>query len=177
MAVWIALIRGINVSGKNMVPMKTLAADLAESGASDVKTYLQSGNVVLSHKAKTAAPVEALVAKTIESRHGFRPSVMCLSARELAEAAAANPFKSAEANHKEMHLVVLAEEPSAAAIAGLAKYKTTEDYAVIGRRLYLHTPGGLLSSKIAERPDRLLGVAATSRNWRTVMALTEMTST
>ena len=176
MATWIALIRGINVSGKNMVPMNMLAADLTAAGATDVKTYLQSGNVVLSHKAKTAADVEALVAKAIETRHGFRPSVMVLSVGDFAEAALANPFKAAEANHKEMHLVFLAEEPSVAAVAGLAKYKSTESYEVIGRRLYLHTPGGLLSSKIAERPDKLLGVAATARNWRTVIALRNMTT-
>jgi uncharacterized protein (DUF1697 family) len=172
--VWIALIRGINVGGKNMVPMKTLAADLSDAGCQDVKTYLQSGNVVLKCKAKTAAAVETLVAEAIESRHRFRPSVLCLTAAELAEAVAANPFKAAEADHKTLHVVFLAGAPAAAAISGLAKYKTTDEYEVTGKRMYLHTPDGLLSSKIAERPDKLLGVAATARNWRTVMALQEM---
>lgn len=175
MPVWIVLIRGINVGGKNMVPMKTLAADLSASGCADVKTYLQSGNIVFSHKSKSARAVEDLVANAIETRHRFRPSVMCLSAAELAEAVAANPFKSAEANHKELHLVFLAAEPSNAAVEGLAKHKAGDNYAVIGRRLYLHTPGGLLSSKIADRPERLLGVPSTARNWRTVKALYEMT--
>lgn len=174
MATLIALIRGINVGGKNMVPMKTLVPDLEEAGCTKVKTYLQSGNVVLTHKSKNAAVVEALVAQTIVARHGFRPAVMALTAAELSETIAANPFKAAEANHKTMHVAFLADEPSAIAVAGLAKYKTTDDYAVIGRRLYLHTPEGLLSSKIAERPDKLLGVAATARNWRTVTALAAM---
>jgi uncharacterized protein (DUF1697 family) len=176
MPVWVALIRGINVGGKNMVPMKTLAADLTAAGATDVKTYLQSGNVVFASKVKTAAAAQTLVAKIIHDRHGFLPSVLCLSAAEMAAAVTGNPFKAAEANHKQLHVVFLAEEPSAAAVASLAKHKTTENYAVIGRRLYLHTPEGLLSSKIAERPDKMLGVAATARNWRTVMALAGMAS-
>jgi uncharacterized protein (DUF1697 family) len=175
MPAWIALIRGINVSGKNMVPMTTLSADLTAAGASDVRTYLQSGNVVFKHAAKTAAGAESTVADVIERRHGFRPRIMCLSPAELDRAARENPFKAAEANHKEMHLVFLAEEPAAAAVEGLARHRTTENYAVIGQRLYLHTPGGLLSSKIAERPEKLLGVGATARNWRTVTALAEMT--
>jgi uncharacterized protein (DUF1697 family) len=115
-----------------------------------------------------------MIAGVIEGRHGFRPQIVCLTGVELRAAAAENPFKQAEANHKELHLVFLAAEPSAEAVAGLAKHKTSDAYAVIGKRLYLHTPGGLLASKIAGRPEKLLGVGATARNWRTVTALLEL---
>jgi uncharacterized protein (DUF1697 family) len=174
MARWIALIRGINVGGKNMVPMKALVADLTAAGCEDVRHYLQSGNIVLSHKSKSAGTVAKLVSGTIERTRGFAPEVMVLSAQEVDAAIADNPFPEAEADHKSLHVVFLGAEPKSDDVARLRDIQKDERYEVKGKVMYLHTPKGLLSSKIAERPDKWLKVPATARNWRTVTALMEL---
>ena len=175
MGTWIALLRGINVGGRNMLPMKRLAALLEAAGCAGVRTYIQSGNVVFAHPARGTARLEKLIADVIKSEFGFSPQVMVLSAAELAAAAEANPWLEANDAPTSLHVYFLASEPAAPDLAAMKAIKRNNECFVLrGRVFYLFALDGVGQSKLAERAERLLGVAATARNWRTVTTLVEM---
>jgi len=171
----VALFRGINVGGNNRLPMKDLEALFAKNGCVDVKTYIQSGNVIFRSAMSDGARLAERLTAAVSSRHGFAPRVLVLTRRELERAAAGNPFPEADGNPKSVHLFFLTERPKKADLKSLEALKTkTERFALEGKVLYLHTPDGFGSSKLAQRAERLLGVEATARNWRTVTTLLEM---
>ncbi len=175
MATSVVLIRGINVVGRNRVVMKELVADLEAAGFADVRTYLQSGNVVLGSRLKSAAAVAKRVADTIETRSGFRPAVLVLDRKSLARIVKENPFPEATAEPKCLHVFFLDEPARAVDRAGIERLRIpSEAWHLTPRACYLHTPEGFGTSKLASRLEKLLGVPATARNWRTVEALVEM---
>lgn len=166
---WIALLRGINVGGGNKLPMASLRVILDGLGATDVQTYIQSGNAVFQHAETDAARVGDMIGNGIDQRHGFRPRVLALTAAEMARAAEANPFPNAETEPRTLHLYFLAEPstaPDIEAIRSLAS--SSETFELTDNVFYLHAPGGIGRSKLAQQVERLLGVEATARNWRTV---------
>jgi uncharacterized protein (DUF1697 family) len=172
---WIALLRGINVLGRNKVPMKELAASLERAGFSAVRTYLQSGNVVFRSTRSSASTLSASIARLMLDKFGFAPAVMVLSATELAEAIRFNPFPGAHRDHKSLHLFFLAGRPSNPDLQSLARLGAgREMFALKGSVFYLYTPDGFADSVLRSRFERCLGVAATGRNWRTANALLRM---
>lgn len=175
MTTWIALFRGINVGGKQMLPMKALAALLGKNGCIDVRTYIQSGNVVFRSRLGDAERVARRISTVVAASHSFEPRVFALTFAELRKAAAGNPFPQADDNPKSLHLFFLAERPTKPDLAALEALKANgEEFVLKGSVFYLHTPNGFGTSKLAERVERLLGVAATARNWRTVTTLLEL---
>ena len=176
MAVWIALFRGINVGGNRILPMKELTALLEKLGHSDVRTYIQSGNAVFRSGRKNAAEIARQIGAAVEKAKGFEPHVLVLSVADLARAILANPFPKAVTDHKSLHLFFLVSSPKKPNIAALNALKTTgESFAIVGKVFYLHTPDGFGKSKLATRVEALLGVEATARNWRTVLAVDDIT--
>lgn len=176
MNTWIALFRGINVGGKHMLPMKDLRALLEGEGCTDVKTYIQSGNVVFRSPLSDASRVATRLRSAVGKSYGFEPQVLILTRKDLERAVAANPFPDADANPKSLHLFFLFEKPGKPDTEAMDGIKTrTEAYALRDRVLYLHTPAGFGISKLAQRTERLLGVDATARNWRTVSTILELT--
>jgi uncharacterized protein (DUF1697 family) len=172
---WIALFRGINVGGNNMLPMKELAALIEALGGTRVRTYIQSGNVVFGGCGTDAAELTSRIEAAVLKKHGFTPRVLLLMHTQLERAAIANPFRDAEAGPKTLHVAFLAERPKNPDLAGLdAIRQDSEKYALDGKVFYLNTPGGFGKSRLAERYEKLLGVTATARNWNTVMKLREM---
>ncbi len=172
MATWIALLRGINVSGKNLLPMKELVADLESLGYENVRTYIQSGNAIFESPARSGARLGDAISEAIESRHGFRPPVLVLSRRDLAQAIDANPFPEAEDDPKSVHLLFLAERPPRPDLAALEALRAaSERFELEGKVMYLHAPEGIARSKLAARAEKTLGVDGTGRNWRTVRKL------
>ena len=166
---WIALLRGINVGGGNKLPMASLRAILDGLGATDVQTYIQSGNAVFRHAETDAAKVGDMIGNGIHQRHGFRPRVLALTAAEMARSADANPFPSAETEPKTLHLYFLAEPSTAPDIEAIrALASGSETFRLTDSVFYLHAPDGIGRSKLAQQVERLLGVEATARNWRTV---------
>lgn len=168
MTVRIALLRGVNVGGNNRLPMKMLVSILESLGCGNVRTYIQSGNAVYE-----GAAIANDISARIKETAGFRPHVFVMTATALKKAADQCPFgKEAAASPKHVHLFFLDGVPSAAGVAELGALKSPrEDFAVMAKTLYLHTPEGLAGSKIAEKIDRVLGVTTTARNWNTVEAL------
>lgn len=175
MPVWIVLLRGVNVGGRNKLPMKAFAADLEAIGCQDVRTYIQSGNAVVRSSQRSAGRFQAAIAERIEAEHGFSPGVQVLTAAHLAAAIEANPYPDAVSEPKTLHAYFLASKPKGADLDGLARLQTaSERFELTDRVFYLHAPDGIGRSKLAANVERLLGVETTARNWRTVEALAEL---
>jgi uncharacterized protein (DUF1697 family) len=169
----IALLRGINVGGKAMVPMAKLRAMFADLGFADAATLLQSGNVVFTAKGKTAALERKLEAEAAQ-RFGRAISFMVRSASEWRSIIAKNPFR-AESKADPGHLVVMCfkDKPSASAVKALqAAIKGRETFRAAGHHAYIVYPDGIGRSKLANALiERTLDTSGTARNWNTVLKL------
>lgn len=172
---YVALLRGINVGGRNVLRMAELRSLLEASGLADVRTYIQSGNVVFHSDEADPAGIARTVAGAVEAEHGFAPEVMVLRADEMAAAVAGVPWPDVEVASKALHLWFLAEPPADPDLAGLAAVAgPTERFELVGRVFYLHAPDGIGRSKLAERVERALGVPGTARNGRTVAKVLDL---
>ncbi|MCC6874621.1 MAG: DUF1697 domain-containing protein [Sandaracinaceae bacterium] len=168
-ATHIAFLRGINVGGKRSLPMKRLVAIFEAAGGEDVRTYIQSGNVVF--RARRAAGLAERVTEDIEEQFGFQVPVVLRTAGELGAVPGACPFPASEP--KALHVAFLAERPPDSKIALLDPSRSPGDrFAVIGKDIHLCLPNGVGKSKLTnEYFDRALGTTSTLRNWRTVLEL------
>jgi uncharacterized protein (DUF1697 family) len=174
---YIALFRGINVGGNNMLPMKDLKLLLERNGCLDVRTYIQSGNVILRSATADTARFANQVAAAVGKSHGFEPRVLMLTQSDLERAVKGNPFPEAADNPKSLHLFFLAEPSKDPDLKSLEAVKNnSERFALKGRVFYLYTPDGFGTSKLASKVEKVLGVQTTARNWRTVTTLLEMAS-
>lgn len=174
----VALLRGINVGGKNKLPMTTLVTLFEAAGCTDVRTYIQSGNVVFRAPATTVAGLPARIAAAISRDTGLAVPVVMRSAPELAAIARANPFLGRDATTEALHVMFLADRPTPAAVSSLDPARSPPDeYAVIGREIYLRCPDGVARSKLTNAYfDSRLATVSTARNWRTVTTLLELVS-
>ncbi|MFM7443069.1 MAG: DUF1697 domain-containing protein [Tabrizicola sp.] len=171
MGVWVALLRGVNVSGAGKLPMADFRAMLTGMGLGAVRTYIQSGNAVFESD-RTAAELEAMVRDAVAGRFGFAPETFVLTADEVAAALTDHPF--AEADPKLVHVCFLRETPAPDAAALRAVAQPGDGWHIGPRRFTLHTPGGYGTSKLAEKLPRLLPQPMTARNLRTLAALQAM---
>jgi uncharacterized protein (DUF1697 family) len=172
----VALLRGINVGGKNKLPMDELVGLFTEAGCSDVKTYIQSGNVVFRAAPRIAARLADRISESIERRLGLRVPVVLRTAQELERVGRKNPFLAAGADPEVLHVMFLADEPTKAAVAGLdAKRSPPDEFAVVGLEIYLRCPQGVARTKLTNAYfDSRLATTSTVRNWRTVSKLIEL---
>jgi uncharacterized protein (DUF1697 family) len=173
---YVALLRAVNVGGNNKVPMARLR-ELAEGlGYTDVATYVQSGNLVLSADTKKAGQIETALAEVIRTDLGVDIAVMARSRKELADVIAANPFGDIADDPRRLLVNFLAAQPAAEKIRGLDRGEfDPERYEFGDRCMYQWFPNGVGRSKLATAPwDRRLGVKGTGRNWRTLTTLLEM---
>jgi uncharacterized protein (DUF1697 family) len=175
MATYIALLRGVNVGGRNKLPMKEWTDILKGFGAEEIKTYIQSGNAVFRHRALRPAEFSRKVASAIEKRHGFAPHVLLLKSAEMKKAIDANPYAKAESNPHSLHVYFLDAAPKTPDLESLENIRLkNERFALKNQFFYLLAPDGIGRSKLAARVEKALGVAATARNWRTVSKVMEM---
>lgn len=176
MPTWIALFRAINVGGKNMLPMAKLKKGLEALTLTEVRTYIQSGNVVFQATSKSRSALAKKIVDMVEAEHGFRPQLLLLTAEELAAAVAANPYPDATAEPTSLHFFFLAEPAREANTTGLDKLKAeSESYYLTDQVFYLRAPNGIGRSKLAAGAEKQLGVTTTARNYRTVEKLLAMT--
>jgi uncharacterized protein (DUF1697 family) len=173
---YVALLRGINVGGKNALPMKDLAAMFSAAGCEDVVTYIQSGNVVFTARPAIAAKVPAAIAGAILGSRKYRVPVVMRSADEVREVAGRNPFLAAGHDPATLHVAFLADKPKVAGVASLDAGRSPPDELVVrGREIYLRLPNGVAPSKLTNAYfDSALGTTSTMRNWRTVLKLIEL---
>ncbi|MBV7336566.1 DUF1697 domain-containing protein [Chloroflexi bacterium TSY] len=175
MNTYIALLRGINVGGKNKLPMRALVTLLEELGLNNVKTYIQSGNVVFQSEHTDTLALSQEISNAIGKSHGFSPQILILDTQELQEAIAANPFPKGEDEPKTLHLYFFDAIPNDPDFEALERLKTdSERYRLINKVFYLHAPDGIGRSKLAENVGKGWGAANTARNWRTVSKVMSM---
>ena len=171
----LALLRGINVGGKNILPMKDLAKLFADAGCSNVRTYIQSGNVIFEAPAK-ADKIGLTISEKIEKRFGYRIPLVLRTAEQLRKTIDGNPYLPTATDQKALHVYFLAHVPDAAAIAGLDPNRSAPDaFHVLGHDIYLHLPTGMGRTKLTNAYfDSRLSTTCTARNWATVLKLSEM---
>jgi uncharacterized protein (DUF1697 family) len=175
MKTYIALFRGLNVGGNNILPMNELVSVLEKTGARSVKTYIQSGNAVFQVEETDASLLSIKIAAAIKKSHGFEPRVLLLGLEEMEKAVESNPFPEAESEPKALHLYFLDAIPENPDFDTLASIKSKrERFALKDGVFYLHAPEGIGRSKLAANAEKLLGVSATARNWRTVCKIMAM---
>jgi len=170
----VALLRGINVGGKNLLPMQALAEIFAGAGCREVRTYIQSGNVVF----RSDRPEEVAKAASgeIAARFGLKVPVVVRTAEEFRGAMEGNPFLARGLDADWLHVMFLAEAPTAEMVAGLdAARSVPDEFVARGREVYLHLPNGAARTKLTNAYfDARLKTVGTQRNWKTVKALAEM---
>ena len=154
--------------------MRDLTAALEGIGLKDVRTYIQSGNVIFS-SAKSATRLAAEIERCIEKKFGFHSKTFVLSVGELQRAAAGNPFPQADEAPQSLHLFFLAKPAKAAQLDAMDEIKTkSEQFVLTNKVFYFYAPDGFGTSKLVAKLGRLLGVDMTARNWRTVGKLLEL---
>ncbi|MCB9853419.1 MAG: DUF1697 domain-containing protein [Phycisphaerales bacterium] len=172
----IALLRGINVGGKNKLPMAELRAIFESLGCTQVGTYIQSGNVVFEANAALAKQVAGKVSEQIQKRHSLSVPVVVRSAAELLKAVAAHPLAKKGMPDTSLFVMFLADKPKAADVKGLDPDRSPGDsYVVAGREIFVHCGNGAAKTKLTNVYfDRSLKTISTTRNWRTCQKLGEM---
>lgn len=172
----VALLRGINVGGKNMLPMKELAAMFVQARCVDVTTYNQSGNVVFNAEDKVVAGLCGGIAQQVEERFGIRVPVVLRTAAEIDKVVRRNPFLKAGASEETLHVCFLADQPEKSLVAALDPGRSSPDgFAVLGREIYMQLVKGVSGTKLTNAYfDSKLKTVSTIRNWRTVLKLAEM---
>jgi uncharacterized protein (DUF1697 family) len=175
---FISLLRGINVSGHNMIKMTELKALYELLGFRNVATYIQSGNVVFQAEKNDDTSVETSIERAIEKKFAFPVTVIVRGSQELGRVIKANPFRGENGiDEKWLYVTFLRSRPPASTIKALAPLaaKSDDRYEFKGREVYLYCPNGygktLLSNTFFEKQ---LKIAATTRNWRTVNTLYSM---
>jgi uncharacterized protein (DUF1697 family) len=170
---YVALLRGINVGGKHRLPMEDLAGILGDLGATDIETYIQSGNVVFAASRKVATGLAEATTARIAERFGFDAPVVVVSADDFATVVRNNPFVADGADPATLHVAFLADTPPASAVATLDAARSAPDaFVVRGAAIYLHLPNGVARTKLTnDWFDRKLVTRSTIRNWRTVLEL------
>ena len=165
-----ALLRGVNVGGRNVVPMAGLRALFEETGCAGVRSYIQSGNVVFERAAPARDALAAELERAVSERFGVAPRVVLRTAPELAALVAAHPFDDGGA---QTHVAFLAETPGPEAVARVEALDVAPDEVVVaGSDVYLRFPDGYANARVtAAVLERVLGVPGTARNWRTVTTL------
>lgn len=176
--VHVALLRGINVGGKNKLPMKDLRMMFEEAGCRNVETYIQSGNVIFQVRPAIARRLPVLIAEAVSERFGLRAPVVTRTADELGDIVRGNPFLPVGADPDTLHVVFLADRPGATRVGSLDPNRSPPDeFAVHGREIYLQCPNGIGRTKLTNAYfDAKLGTTSTMRNWKTVRKLLELTA-
>lgn len=181
----VALLRGINVGGRNRVAMADLRAVVTSLAHTGVATYIQSGNVVFSCPQTDTTAIAAALEQAIAESLDVRPTVVVLSRDELSQVVADNPYPD-ETNPKYLHAAFTSAQigPDQLAAIAIAQHRATgkgsrDEATVVGHTLYLHTPDGLGRSELAAQLARTGGPlaatgSATMRNWATVTKLLTM---
>ena len=167
---YVVLLRGINVGGRGVLPMRELTVLLEELGFESVRTYIQSGNVVVQTRVPLMDDAALRITRAIGVAKGFEPQVLVLSAAQWRDAITNNPYVTTDG--KALHFFFLASVPDTVNTGRLVSLKAvSESYTLINQVFYLHAPEGVGRSKLASAVEACMGVPVTARNWNTVKKL------
>ena len=170
----VSLLRGVNVAGHNMLKISELVELYEYLGFKNVRTYLQSGNVVFSHPGRETATVTHKIEKALKRRLGLDVTVFTRTSDELRSVVSKNPFT--EENLSKLHVTFLRTRPMNLPMDKLNALRDRyEEFAIKGREVYLFLPNGIGRSKLSNNfLERMLSIKATTRNWNTVTALLDL---
>jgi uncharacterized protein (DUF1697 family) len=173
---YLALLRGINVGGKNKLPMKDLVEIFIEAGCADVRTYIQSGNVIFRASPGVSAQLPEEITSLVAKRFGFQTPVILRTAEQLRDVISNNPFRKAGAAEDTLHVMFLADLPSPLSVDNLDPDRSRPDtFIVRGQEVYLQLSNGVAGTKLSNNYfDSKLTTTSTGRNWRTVTKLLEL---
>jgi len=182
MTAFVALLRSVNVGGRNRVLMGDLANLVESLGFGEVETYVQSGNVVFTGGGTPTSAARAIEGG-IAAELGLEVPVIVRSARQLTRLLSAEPFLGGGADPKYLHVTFLSATPGPDRRQGLARDSPSgadasfgdDRFALVGSEVFVHCPGGYGTTKLNNTFfERRTGVVATTRNWRTVTTLARM---
>lgn len=179
MAVYISILRGINVSGKNLIKMELLRQMYEQLHFNNVRSYIQSGNLVFEAKETATKKLATLIAKEIQNKFGFKVPVLVLKKKELMHIIQNNPFlKDKEKMPNFLHVTFLSSEVKLIDIEEItSKKQENEAIEFHEKAIYLFCPNGYGNTKLNNNfLERKLGVTATTRNWKTTLKLLDMTA-
>ena len=171
------MLRGINVGGAKKILMKDLAALYEGCGFTNVRTYVQSGNVILDSSEKNPGAIAKIIEMKIEQKYKFHVDVIVRTAGDLEKVIAGNPFsKKRGIDTVRLHVTFLTDAPDQQAVQSLSTVKSGADhYEVIGREVFLFCPDGYGRTKLTNNLlESKLKRVATTRNWNTVTTLYAM---
>jgi uncharacterized protein (DUF1697 family) len=177
MPIYVSMLRGINVGGNKQVKMDKLRSSLEALGLEQVKTYIQSGNVVFKSPKTSPLALSRKLEERILEDFGFSASVISRTADDIENTIANNPFlNQPRIDSEKLHVAFLSDPPAAAALKELAELTLPPDQSRCrGKEVYLYFPNGVSGSSLWKHPlDRVLSVEATMRNWKTVNTLHQM---
>jgi len=173
---YIALLRGINVGGNNKLPMRDLTTIFQQAACTEVRTYIQSGNVLFQAETCLQPGLRLRLQQAIHAHAGFDVPVVLRSAAEMRKALKDNPFVAAGADPSLLHVYFLADSAAKQAVAALDYDRSPGDsFVVKGKEIYLHLPQGVARTRLTNVYfDKQLGTVSTMRNWRTVETLVNL---
>jgi uncharacterized protein (DUF1697 family) len=173
---YLALLRAVNVGGKNKLPMKVLVEICKEAGCKNVRTFIQSGNVIFDATSRAQAQLPGKIASLIAERFGYRTPVIVRSLNQISDVVANNPFLEQGGAEEALHVLFLADVPAAEVVAGLDPNRSPGDaFIVRGQEIFLKLTNGVADCKLTNNYfDKKLGTISTGRNWRTVTKLLEL---
>ena len=174
MPTYVAMLRGINVSGHKMIKMEALRASFGALKLSNVQTYVQSGNVIFECADGSVAALSEKIERRILRDFGFSVPVFVRTAKEMAQIIKDNPFlKETAIDHSKLHVTFLSDAAPKMALETLQPLAAqSEQFHVIGREIYLYCPNGYGRTKLSNTAiEKKLSVGATTRNWKTVNTL------
>jgi uncharacterized protein (DUF1697 family) len=175
-ALYIALLRSVNVAGHGRLSMAELKESFLALGYADVSTYIQTGNVLFRSPTKSTSTLSTAIEGRLAQDFGSAPAVILRTAADLKRIVAASPFPKKGADPARHHVTFLAAEPTAERRASFSAPESGRDELVIaGQEVYVHTPDGYARSKLTGAlVERRLGVLSTTRNWNTVTKLYDL---
>jgi uncharacterized protein (DUF1697 family) len=175
MTIYISLLRGINVSGQKKIKMADLKALYDALGLGNVKTYIQSGNVLFESE-QSPSKLSSEIHEAIQAKYGFSVPIEIRSLADWQAIAAGNPFAPDNTESKYFHVTLLGEIADEQLVHEVDKLNIeTDEYHILGKVVYLYCPNGYGRTKLNNNFwERKLKVTATTRNWKTVNKLLEL---
>ena len=172
----VALLRGINVGGKNLLSMKELIALLKEAGCEGVESYIQSGNILFRAPPGESKELGARISGEIAKRFELRVPVVVRAAEQLTETVRSNPFLATGATESTLHVMFLMDVPAEERLRELDENRSPPDQFIVqGQQVYLRLLTGAARSKLTNQYfDSKLKTISTMRNWQTVLKLKQL---
>lgn len=173
---WIALFRAINVGGKNKLPMAELRKALTDMGLTNVRSYIQSGNVVFS-SAQSRAALKREIASLVERSFGFQPALMLFEAEQFEDVAGTNPYEVPAEEGNKVHCFLWEKPPKHPDIEQIELLRAdSEALEIKSGGCFVYAPDGVARSKLFAKLEKLLGVEVTARNLKSMTKICEIAS-